>query len=124
MKLNQFFAIDAEILKKPNGKTKQVFSIAINDDYKKAGTEEWIPRPYFVDCYVVGKEYKNLTKGRKVIINGKIVTRNYEVQGAKKKITAIEVYALDFIQKAEVVSETPENKRAVEENENTEECPF
>ena len=102
MKLNQFYAIgnltrDSEIKTMPNGKTKQVFNIAINDDYKKAGTEDWIKRPYFVDCYVVGKEYKNLTKGKKVFINGKLVTRNYEVNGVKKKITLIEVFALDFM---------------------------
>lgn len=102
MKLNVFYGIgnltrDSEIKTMPNGKTKQVFNIAINDDYKKAGTEEWIKRPYFIDCYVVGKEYKNLTKGKKVFINGKLVTKNYEVNGAKKKITLIEVYSLDFM---------------------------
>lgn len=102
MKLNQFYAIgnltrDSEIKTMPNGKTKQVFNIAINDDYKKAGTEDWIKRPYFFDCYVVGKEYKNLTKGKKVFINGKLVTKNYEVNGVKKKITLIEVFALDFM---------------------------
>ena len=49
MKLNVFYGIgnltrDSEIKTMPNGKTKQVFNIAINDDYKKAGTEEWIKR--------------------------------------------------------------------------------
>lgn len=103
MKLNEFKAIgnlvrDAEIVNMPNGKPKQIFTIAINDDYKKSGTEEWIKRPYFIDCYIVGKEYKDLTKGKKILINGKIVTRNYESNGAKKKITLIEVFTLDFIQ--------------------------
>lgn len=102
MKLNQFFAIgnlvkDSVIKVMSNGKNKQVFTIAINDDYKKQGSDEWIKRPYFVDCYVIGKEYENLTKGKKVLINGKIVTKNYEVNGVKKKITAIEVFTLDFM---------------------------
>lgn len=102
MKLNQFYAIgnlvrDSEIKLMPNGKPKQVFTIAVNDDYKKAGTEEWIKRPYFLDCYVIGKEYQNLVKGKKVLVNGKIVTKNYEVQGAKKKITLVEVFALDYV---------------------------
>ena len=102
MKLNQFYAIgnlvrDAEIKVMPNGKNKQVFTVAINDDYKKSGTEEWIKRPYFLDCYVVGKEYKGLTKGKKIFINGKIITKNYEVNGAKKKITLVEVFTLDFM---------------------------
>ena len=102
MKLNQFYGIgnltrDSEIKVMPNGKPKQVFTVALNDDYKKAGTEEWIKRPYFIDCYVVGKEYKGLTKGKKVLINGKLVTRNYEVNGVRKKITLIEVFALEFM---------------------------
>lgn len=102
MKLNQVLLIgnlvrDAEIKQMSNGKNKQVFTIAVNDDYKKAGTEEWISRPYFLNCYVVGKEYKGLLKGKRVMINGKIITRNYEHNGVKKTITLIEVYALDFL---------------------------
>lgn len=131
MKLNQFYAIgnltrDSEIKTMPNGKTKQVFNIAINDDYKKAGTEEWIKRPYFVDCYVVGKEYKNLTKGKKVFINGKLVTKNYEVNGVKKKITLIEVFALDFMVQKDsseyeiVKAEEKDNIKDVD----TEDLPF
>ena len=112
MKLNQFYGIgnlvrDAETKVMPNGKKKQVFTLAINDDYLKPLPEdateeqiknrEWIHRVYFLSCYVVGKEYQNLTKGKKVLINGKIVTKNYEVQGAKKTIVMVEVFALDFM---------------------------
>ena len=130
MKLNQFYAIgnlvrDAEIVKMPNGKTKQVFSIAINDDYKKAGTEEWIQWVYFLSCYIVGKEYNNMVKGTRVLINGKLVTRNYEKDGAKKTITMVEVYALDFIKKEFIDSQVPANsteEKSVEETD--EEVPF
>ena len=131
MKLNQFYVIgnlvkDSEIKVMPNGKNKQVFTIAINDDYKKQGSDEWIKRPYFVDCYVVGKEYKNLTKGKKVLINGKIVTRNYEQNGAKKKITLVEVFTLDFmVQKDSSDYETvkAEEKGNIKDA-NTEDLPF
>lgn len=102
MKLNNYYVIgnlvkDAEIVTMSNGKTKQVFTIAVNDDYKKAGTDEWISRPYFLSCYIVGKEYQNLLKGKRVMINGKIVTRNYEKNKEKRTITLVEVFALDFI---------------------------
>ena len=102
MKLNQYYVIgnlvrDAETKIMSNGKPKQVFTLAVNDDYKKAGTDEWIKRPYFLNCYVVGKEYQNLLKGKKVMINGKVVTKNYEHNGAKKTITLVEVFALDYI---------------------------
>lgn len=130
MKLNQFYAIgnlvrDAEIGKMPNGKTKQVFSIAINDDYKKAGTEEWIQRVYFLSCYIVGKEYNNMVKGTRVLINGKLVTRNYEKDGAKKTITMVEVYALDFIKKEFIDSQVPANSTEEKSVEKTDEdVPF
>lgn len=103
MKLNSVIIIgnlvkNAETKVLPSGMKKQIFTLAINDDYQKAGTKEWIKRPYFVDCYVVtGKEYRDLTKGKKIIINGKIITKNYEINGVKKKLTAIEVYTLDFM---------------------------
>lgn len=102
MKLNQIFVIgnlvaDAETNTISNGKKKQSFCIAINDDYKDKQTDGWIHRVYFMDCYVIGKEYIGLTKGRSVIINGKLITKNYEVEGQKKKYVAIEVYTLDFM---------------------------
>lgn len=131
MKLNQFYVIgnlvkDSEIKVMPNGKNKQVFTLAINDDYKKQGSDEWIKRPYFIDCYVIGKEYKNLTKGRKVLINGKIVTRNYEVNGAKKKITLVEVFTLDFmVQKDSGYDETVPAKTTDDiKDMDTEDVPF
>ena len=118
MKMNNYFVIgnlvrDAEVKVMPNGKKKQVFTLAINDDYPKPIPKnltaeqldnyetEWVHRVYFLSCYIVGKEYQNLTKGRKVFINGKIVTKNYEVQGAKKTIIMVEVFALDFMAKVE-----------------------
>ena len=102
MKLNQIFVIgnlvkDAETKTMQNGKIKQTMILAINDDYKKAGTTEWIKRPYFIDCFIIGKEYQGLTKGKRVLINGKLVTHTYEANGVKKKYTAIEIYTLDFM---------------------------
>lgn len=132
MKMNNYFVIgnlvrDAEIKVMPNGKNKQVFTIAINDDYKDKNSTEWIKRPYFLDCYVVGKEYKNLTKGKKIFINGKIVTKNYEVNGAKKKIVLVEVFTLDFmLQKDSGYDETVPAKTAedISNINNTEDLPF
>lgn len=102
MKLNQIFVIgnliaDAETNVLSNGKKKQSFCIAINDDYKDKQTDSWVHRAYFIDCYLIGKEYVGLTKGKCVVINGKLITKNYEVEGHKKKYVAIEVYTLDFM---------------------------
>ena len=114
MKLNNYFAIgnlvkDAETKIMSNGKKKQIFTLAINDDYKNKEnqTDDWIHRAYFINCYVVGKEYQNLTKGRKILINGKLVTKNYEKNTEKRTLTMIEVFTLDFMyQKENGVEET------------------
>lgn len=132
MKLNQIFVIgnlvkDSEVKTLSNGRKKQVFTIAVNDDYKKAGTDEWIKRAYFFDCYVVGKEYADLKKGKKVVINGKMTTYNYEVEGNKKKFTQIEVFTLDFMVQKENGNDEVVKAKTVEENkkfEDVDNLPF
>ena len=103
MKLNRLEIIgrlvrDAEIKMTQTGKIKQYFSIAFNDDYKKQGTEEWVKRVYFFNCYA-WKEYENMFKGAKVMIIGKLVMLNYEDKktGEKKSVPYIEVVSLEFI---------------------------
>lgn len=134
MKLNQIFIIgnlvaDAEDKVMSNGKHKQVFTLAVNDDYKTAGSDVWTKRAYFIDCFVIGKVYADLTKGRSVIINGKLITRTYEVSGVKKKYTAIEVFTLDYMYRKD--SSDYETKPAVtveekkkQEMEETDDLPF
>ncbi len=103
MKLNEVKFIgrlvrDAESKKMENGKIKQYFSLAINDDYKKAGSEEYTKRVYFANCVVYGKEYQGLTKGKRIIINGKFTTINYTTQnGEKRTLPMFEVFTLDYM---------------------------
>ena len=103
MKLNEVKFIgrlvrDAESKKMENGKIKQYFTLALNDDYKKAGSEEYTKRVYFANCVVFGKEYQGLTKGKRVIINGKFVTINYTTQsGEKRTLPMFEVFTLDYM---------------------------
>ena len=103
MKLNEVKFIgrlvrDAESKYMENGKIKQYFSLAINDDYKKAGSEEYTKRVYFANCVVYGKEYQGLTKGKRVIINGKFTTINYTTpNGEKRTLPMFEVFTLDYM---------------------------
>lgn len=103
MKLNEVKFIgrlvrDAESKMMENGKIKQYFTLAINDDYKKAGSEEYTKRVYFANCVVYGKEYNGLTKGKRIIINGKFVTTNYTTQsGEKRSLPMFEVFTLDYM---------------------------
>ena len=103
MKLNRVEIIgrvvrDAETKMTQSVKVRQYFSIAINDDYKKQGTEEWVKRVYFYSCYTL-KEYEGLFKGVRVLIVGKLITVTYEDKktGDKKTIPYIEVASLDFM---------------------------
>ena len=137
MKLNQVFLIgyltrDAELKKMSSGKTIQSFTLAMNDDYKNKDTGEWVKRPYFFDCYIIGKEYEGLNKGRKVCINGKVVTKMYQVNGANKKYVGVEVYALDFMvgnfdkkeEPKSVEQEEDVNQYVTDSEEKDEELPF
>lgn len=103
MKLNSVKIIgrivrDAETKMTQNGKVRQYFSIAYNDDYKKQGTEEWVKRVYYFNCYA-WKEYEGMFKGARVLIIGKLVMLTYEDKktGEKKNIPYIEVVSLDFM---------------------------
>lgn len=103
MKLNSVKIIgrlvrDAETRMTQTGKIKQSFSIAYNDDYKKQGTEEWIKRVYYFNCYA-WKEYEYMFKGARVLIIGKLVMLTYEDKktGEKKSLPYIEVISLDFM---------------------------
>jgi len=136
MKLNQNYIIgfltrDAETRKMKNGAVRQDFTIAINDDYKKKDSDEWTKRAYYINCFTVGKTYDGLNKGVKVIIDGKLVQRNYEVDGQKKSYIGVEVYTLDFLKEPEkkvVQPQLPvqeESKYVIDEAvEPDEEIPF
>lgn len=136
MKLNQFYAIgfltkDAEIKAYKSGVKRQDFTLAINDDYKKSGTDEWIKRPYYINCFSVGKTYDGLFKGVKVIIDGKIVQRNYETkEGQKKTYYGVEVYTLDLMKEpikkeTKIHEEQPQSPYVTESvEEPEEELPF
>lgn len=132
MKLNVCYLIgnlvkDAEVKEMSTGKKKQVFTLAVNDDYKPAGATEWVKRAYFLDCYVIGKEYAKLTKGQCVIINGKLITKTYEVGGVKKKYVAVEVFALDYVQHLDSsYYETIKGKTTeeVKQEESVDDLPF
>lgn len=138
MKLNRIEIIgrlvrDAETRMTQTGKIKQSFSIAYNDDYKKQGTEEWIKRVYYFNCYA-WKEYEGMFKGTKVFIAGKLVNLTYEDKktGEKKSLPYIEVVSLDFIAdnktaqqpQPEQQAEQPQQEYPIKEEDFSNEVPF
>lgn len=139
MKLNRIEIIgrlvrDAEIkMSQKSGKIRQYFSIAFNDDFKKQGTEEWVKRVHFFNCYV-WKEYEGMFKGTKVFIVGKLVNLTYEDKktGEKKSLPYIEVVSLDFIAdnktaqqpQPEQQAEQPQQEYPIKEEDFSNEVPF
>lgn len=137
MKLNRIEIIgrlvrDAEIKATQTGKIRQYFSIAFNDDYKKQGTEEWVKRVHFFNCYA-WKEYEYMFKGAKVMIIGKLVNLTYEDKktGEKKSLPYIEVVSLDFIAdnkpaqvQPEQQIEQPQQEYPIKEDNFENEVPF
>ena len=132
MKLNQIFIIgnlvkDSELKVMSNGKKRQSFTLAVNDDYKPAGSAEWVKRAYFIDCYIIGKEYTNLIKGKSIFVSGKLISRTYEVSGQKKKYIAIEVNGIDFVHYLDSSYYETTKAKAVDEvkqEEEVEDLPF
>lgn len=132
MKLNQIYIIgnlvkDAETKEMQNGKKKQIFTLAVNDDYKPTNSTEWVKRAYFIDCYIMGKEYNNLKKGTSVFVTGKLISRTYEVSGQKKKYTAIEVNGIEFVHYLDSSYYETTKAKTVEEvkqEEEVEDLPF
>ena len=142
MKLNRIEIIgrlvrDAEIkMSQKSGKIRQYFSIAFNDDYKKQGSEEWVKRVYYFNCYA-WKEYEGMFKGARVLIIGKLVMLTYEDKktGEKKSLPYIEVVSLDFMadnkpaqaqqeQQIEQQAEQPQQEYPIKEDNFENEVPF
>ena len=131
MKLNEckiigFLVRDAETVMLKSGRLKQAFRIAINDDYQNKSTGENVHRVHFVDCYVIGKEYKGMSKGRRILINGKLVSKEYETNKIKKGWIGVEAYTLDFMYQKPNGEEEPIPAEIVQDmkDTNTDEVPF
>lgn len=131
MKLNRTEIIgrlvrDAEIkMSQKSGKIRQYFSIAFNDDYKKQGTEEWVKRVHFFNCYA-WKEYEGMFKGTKVFIVGKLVNLTYEDKktGEKKSLPYIEVVSLDFIADNKTTQQSQPEQQIEQQTEQPQEYPI
>ena len=88
---------DAELKYTPQGTPIANFSIAVND-YKGKDADE---ATYFFECFAFGSRWEklssHLTKGKKIIIKGKLVQQTWVNQdGQKRSSVKIQVDELDF----------------------------
>jgi single-strand DNA-binding protein len=89
---------DPELKYLPNGSPVTNFSIAVNDKYKKG--EDWVEVASYFDIAVYGaraetcKDY--LSKGRPVLVEGKLKQRRWEDKQGNKR-SAVEVSASNVV---------------------------
>ena len=86
-----------ELKQTPSGQSVVTLSVALNRSYKDA-KGEWQESTDFVDVVAWGRlaeQAGELTKGARVLVNGRLQTRQWEKDGIKRSKT--EVLALDII---------------------------
>ena len=87
---------DPELRTTPNGQNVCSFSLALNRSYKGAD-DEWKEVTDYVDVVAWGslgeRVAQYLTKGRPALVNGRLQSRSWEQDGAKR--SKVEVVAAD-----------------------------
>lgn len=93
---------DPELKKANNGKSFINFTLAVSDDYKNQKGEV-VKQTDFINCTAWGTAAeviaKYTAKGKPLLIEGKIKTRTYEINGEKKYSTEVsvsELYLLSY----------------------------
>src|ERR1700722_11083787 len=87
---------DPELRQTPNGQSVTSFSLALNRSYKDA-SGEWQEATDCVDCVawanLAERVTQYLSKGRRVLVQGRLQSRNWEQDGQKR--SKVEVLAND-----------------------------
>lgn len=86
---------DLELRYLPNGDAVVSFSIACDDSYKNKETGQKVERTEWVRCVAFRQTAEFLggwlLKGARILVCGKLKTREYEQDGIKKYVTEIHV---------------------------------
>lgn len=87
---------DPELRQTPNGQNVTSFSLALNRAYKDA-SGEWQEATDYIDCVCWGplaeRVAQYLSKGRRCLVQGRLQSRSWEQDGAKR--SKVEVLAND-----------------------------
>ncbi len=87
---------DPEVRQTPNGQSVCSFSLALNRSYK-SGDGEWQEATDYIDVVAWGplgeRVAQYVTKGRPVLVNGRLQSRSWEQEGVKR--SKVEVNAQD-----------------------------
>ncbi|MBA6156808.1 single-stranded DNA-binding protein [Tenacibaculum sp. S7007] len=98
------------------------FPIATNETYTNRQTGEKVTNVEWHNIVVRNKLAeiceKYLVKGDKVYCEGRIKTRQYEVDGQKRYTTEIQVQEMTFLSTKKELNQAPANTNPVQENQN------
>jgi single-strand DNA-binding protein len=91
---------DGELRNTASGSSILTFGIAVNERMRNQSSGEWEDRPNYFDCVVFGSRAQGLqpylTKGVKVVIEGKLRWSQWEKDGQRRSKVDIVVDGLDF----------------------------
>lgn len=86
---------DPEVRYLPNNMAVVDLGLAVNDRYQDKQTGEWVDRPNFIDCTAFGKSAESIgkffTKGRPILIEGKLRFEQWEDKQSGQKRSKIKV---------------------------------
>ena len=90
---------DPELRQTPGGKSVTSFSLALNRSYKDSN-DEWQEATDYVDCVTWGQlaeQMQQVTKGSRVLVTGRLQTRQYEKDGEKRSKTEVLAQDVTFV---------------------------
>lgn len=92
---------DPELRSTANGTAVLSLGVAVNDRRKNQQTGEWEDFPNFIDCTMFGTRAQAvsnyLTKGQKVLIEGKLRWSQWERDGQKRSKIDVIVDEIEFM---------------------------
>ena len=92
---------DPELRSTQGGMEILALGVAVNDRRKNQQTGEWEDYPNFVDCVMFGNRAKSvsrfLSKGSKVVIEGKLRWSQWERDGQKRSKIEVIVDEIEFM---------------------------
>ena len=92
---------DAELRQTQSGSLVLSMGVAVNDRRKNNVTGEWEDCPNFIDCTMFGSRAEKLasylTRGTKVVVEGKLRWSQWERDGQKRSKIEVIVDDLEFI---------------------------
>lgn len=107
---------DAELRNTASGMSILSFSVAVNDR-RKDNNGEWKDFPNYIDCTVFGARAESLsrilTKGMKVVIEGKLRWSQWERDGQKRSKIEVIVDELELMmQRQQGQTTQPQHRQA------------